>query len=70
MMGGRQVVWEGKISYLNRILRCETKLQPIRLSMIKRVIIHDLDVHEPGLEVICLDERYAWWEFLVHLWGL
>jgi hypothetical protein len=26
-----------------------------------------LDVHKPGLEVVGLDERYAWWEFLVHL---
>jgi hypothetical protein len=57
----------GRSIYLDRILRREAEFQPIRFSLIERVRVYDLDVHKPGLEVVGLDERYAWWEFLVHL---
>lgn len=53
--------------YFNGILRAEAEFQPVGFALVDGVGIHDLDVHEPGLEVVCLDERYAWRKLLVHL---
>ena len=58
---------EGGGTYFNGILRAETELQAVGFALVDGVGVHDLDVHEPGLEVVGLDERYAWREFLVHL---
>lgn len=66
---GEQLVWERK-TYFNRILRRKAKLQPIRFALVQRIRVHNLNVHEPGLEVVGFDERDAWWEFLVHLYGI
>ena len=37
--------------------------------MVQRIRVHNLNVHEPGLEVVSLNESYAWREFFVHLYA-
>jgi len=43
------------------ILGTETELQSVGLALVDGVGVDDLDVHEPGLEVISLNKRNAWW---------
>ena len=48
-------------AYFDGILGTETELQSVGLALVDGVGVDDLDVHEPGLEVISLNKRNAWW---------
>lgn len=62
-----QVGLYGGEAYLNRILRAEAKLQPIRLALVYWVRVDNTNIHEPCLEVFSLYKCYARRELVVHL---
>lgn len=51
----------------DRILVTEGELQPISLVQIKRILVKDLDVHLPFLQVVTLDDCNSRWDMLLHL---
>ena len=53
----------------DRVLVTEGKLQPISLVQIKRILVKDLDVHLPFLQIITLDDCNSRWDMLLHLEG-
>lgn len=53
----------------NRVLVTEGKLQAISLVEIKWVIVKDLDVHLPFLQIVAFDDCNSRWDMLLHLEG-
>lgn len=46
-------------SHTNRIILAKDEFQSKSFAHVDRVVIHDLDVHEPFLEVLRRHKRYA-----------
>lgn len=51
----------GALRHTDRVVVGELELQAIGLVAVERIIIHYLDVHKPGIEVLSLDKCDAWW---------
>jgi hypothetical protein len=49
----------GVSTYLDWVLRTEVELQPVRFTLVYRVRVHDFNVYQPSLEVLCLHKCYA-----------
>lgn len=43
----------------DRIVRAEFELETVGLVFVQRVVVEDLDVHEPFVEAFCLHQDYA-----------
>jgi hypothetical protein len=55
--------------YLDGIILAEHELQSVHLALVQRVLIHDPDVHEPFLEIVCFDEVDTRWKIGAQLWS-
>jgi hypothetical protein len=53
----------------DRVLVTEGEFQPISLVQIKRILVKDLDVHLPFLQIVTLDDCNSRWDMLLHLEG-
>lgn len=51
----------------NRVLVTEGKLQAISLVEIKWILVKDLDVHLPFLQIVTFDDCNSRWDMLLHL---
>lgn len=45
----------------------KVELEAVDLVHVDWIRVHDLDVHEPDLEIVCRDERDAWGEGALEL---
>ena len=53
------ILYKDDFGSLDGVGITEAKLQPVGLTLVERVVVQDLDIHKPLLEVISGDEEDA-----------